>query len=329
MLHLRKWPIVSAQVTTVQEDIDPSQKPFKDLIDVDLLGEAAELEATHVLVGIDWGAVGTITCEDENHDSEEATKVKGALEAEVKKVKGLLDVGGSASTDFTDKSTGRKFTYYSKCDVFDKQGDLPTSFEGAVEQARKLPATLAGYNKGKGVPITFRLMPIKRLLKRLKVKSSEDIVFQALREDLVEKCVQVVDAATEQKQKLYDLKTELNANKDCIPDEVLTEVNQMYKTLSVGEKGFREDLQKVLKQARSSEVDVAEVEALVAKYEKEQVGGAVLQKYNTWREKIRKVWEIESCGISYMGRCGNLVYELAQEITYIVFVLNASNDCSE
>ena len=64
------------------------------------------------MVGIDWGAVGTITCEDENHDSEEATKVKGALEAEVKKVKGLLDVGGSASTDFTDKSTGRKFTYY-------------------------------------------------------------------------------------------------------------------------------------------------------------------------------------------------------------------------
>ena len=41
------------------------------------------------------------------------------------------------------------------------------------------------------------------------------------------------------------------------------------------------------------------------------------------------MWEIESCGISYMGRCGNLVYELAQEKTYIVFVLNASNDCSE
>ena len=89
MLHLRKWPIVSAQVTTVQEDIDPSQKPFRGLIDVDLLGEAAELGATHVLVGIDWGAVGTITCEDENHDREEAIKVKGALQAEVNKLKGL------------------------------------------------------------------------------------------------------------------------------------------------------------------------------------------------------------------------------------------------
>ena len=50
-------------------------------------------------------------------------------------------------------------------------------------------------------------MPIKRLLKRLKVQSSEDVVFQALRADLI-----------------------------------------------------REDLRKVLKQARSSEVDVAEVQ---------------------------------------------------------------------
>ena len=98
---MRKWQIVSAQVTTVQEDIDPSQKPFRDLIDVDLLGEAAELEATHVLVGIDWGAVGTITCEDENHDSEEATKVKGALQAELNKLKGQLNASGSASASRT------------------------------------------------------------------------------------------------------------------------------------------------------------------------------------------------------------------------------------
>ena len=62
------------------------------------------------------------------------------------------------------------------------------------------------------------------------------VVFQALREDLVEKCVQVVDAATEKKQEIYDVKTELDANKDCISEKVLTEVNQMYKTFSVGEK---------------------------------------------------------------------------------------------
>ena len=212
-------------MATVREEITPSQEPLRRLVDVDLLGQAASLGATHVLVGIDWGAMGTITCEDENLDNEEATTVKGALEAEVKKVKGLLDVGGSASADFTDqnKSTGRKFTYYSKCDVFDRQGDLPTSFEGAVEQVRKMPTTLAGYNKGKRVPITFRLLPIKRLLKRLKVKSSEDIIFQTLREDLVEKCVQVV---------------ELDANKDCIPDEVLTEAG--WQKLWEGTKGLRQ-----------------------------------------------------------------------------------------
>ena len=71
------------KVMTVREQITPSQKPFRSLVDVDLLGQAAALGATHVLVGIDWGAMGTITCEDENKDGEETTRVKGALKAEL------------------------------------------------------------------------------------------------------------------------------------------------------------------------------------------------------------------------------------------------------
>ena len=114
---------------TVREEITPSQKPFRSLVDMDLLGQAAALGATHVLVGIDWGAMGTITCEDENNGGEETTKVKGALEAELNKLKGVLDAKGSASADYADenKSTGRKFTCYSTCDIFDKNGE-PRSF---------------------------------------------------------------------------------------------------------------------------------------------------------------------------------------------------------
>ena len=46
-------------------------------------------------------------------------------------------------------------------------------------------------------------------------------------------------------------------------------------------------MRKVLKQARSSEVDVAEVEALVANYEKEQVKGVDLKKFDTGRRLVR------------------------------------------
>ena len=88
-------------MSTVREEITPSQKTLRGLVDVDLLGQAAELGATHVLVGIDWGAVGTITCEDENHDSAEATKMKGALQAELNKLKGQLNASGSASASRT------------------------------------------------------------------------------------------------------------------------------------------------------------------------------------------------------------------------------------
>ena len=319
----------------MREEVTPSQKPFRSMVDVNLLGQAASLGATHVLVGIEWGAMGTITCEDENNDGEEATKVKGALEAELKKLKGVLDLGGSTGAEYEDKSksTGRKFTYYSKCDVFDKDGNLPTAFEEAVEQAKKLPTILARYNKGKGVPITFSLMPIESLLKRFKVESSINVVFQSLREDSVRHCVQVVESATRLKQKIYDLKTQLNDNKDCIPDDVLTKVEELHNKFSVDETAFREDLQNVLKRARSNEGESSDVDTLVGKYEKEQISEAALQllQFETWKNKIHQVKEFKNCGITYVGRNGDMdndvVHTLNQDEN--AFVINASKDGSD
>ena len=263
-----------------------------------------------MLVGIDWGAMGTITCEDENKDGEETTRVKGALKAELNKLKGVLDIGTSNSAVYEDKnkSTGRKFTYYSKCDVFDKDDDLPTTFDGAIEQAKKLPSILASYNNGKGVPIMFTLMPVQSPLKMFKVESNINVVFQSLREDSIQDCVQVVESATELKQNIYDLRTELNGNKNCIPDYALKKVEEMYSKFSVGEKAFREDLQNVLKKARSNEAETSDVDTLIGKYEKEQISGADLQQFDTWKNKILQVRSLKDCGIIYMGRNGDLFW---------------------
>ena len=134
----------------MREEITPSQKPFRSLVDVELLGQAPSLGATHVLVGIDWGAMGTITCEDENSDGEETTKVKGALEAELNKLKGLLDAKGSASADFADKhkSTGRKFTYYSKCDMV----TFPSHSRELWSRPRSFPPLCRATTTGKESP---------------------------------------------------------------------------------------------------------------------------------------------------------------------------------
>ena len=323
----------------MREEVTPSQKPFRSMVDVNLLGQAASLGATHVLVGIEWGAMGTITCEDEKNDGEEATKVKGALEAELKKLKGVLDLGGSTGAEYDsyyedkNKSTGRKFTYYSKCDEFDKDGNLPTAFEEAVEQAKKLPTILARYNKGKGVPITFSLMPIESLLKRFKVESSINVVFHSLRENSVQRCVQVVESATRLRQECYDLKTQLNDNKDCIPDDVLTKVEELHNKFSVDETAFREDLQNVLKRARSNEGESSDVDTLVGKYEKEQISEAALQllQFETWKNKIHQVKELKNCGITYIGRNGDMDNEVVHNLNQDenAYVINASNDGSD
>ena len=64
---------------TKREEIYPSQKAFHEKINIDLLKESTSLGATHVLVGIDWGAMATITCEDQYTEEEDVKSVKSNL----------------------------------------------------------------------------------------------------------------------------------------------------------------------------------------------------------------------------------------------------------
>ena len=235
---------------TKKEEIFPRQKGFREKIDIDLLSKTS---ATHVLTGIEWGAMATITCEDQLSEGEDITKVKGGLQGELEKLK--VSVKGSVNVNYDDnsKSKERSFTYYSKSDVYDKQGDIPVSFEEAVQQAKKLPTYLQSFNGGKGVAVTFNLMPLKSLMKQLKVEASANTVYQALREDSVQQCVQIVDEAASMKQKLYDLKTDLSDNSECIPDDVMNEAKKLYDKFSVEEKKFKEDLRDALVKVRSKE----------------------------------------------------------------------------
>ena len=47
--------------------------------------------ATHVLTSVDWGATCTVTVEYESGNLEVKEQVEGALSAEVKALKGILD----------------------------------------------------------------------------------------------------------------------------------------------------------------------------------------------------------------------------------------------
>ena len=84
------------KLRTVNEDVMIRQN--KNTIDMDVLSQQSD--ATHVVVAIDWGAMCSVTCEHDNIDNEDATKVKGALTVEVEKLQFLTDTQASVKASY-------------------------------------------------------------------------------------------------------------------------------------------------------------------------------------------------------------------------------------
>ena len=166
-------------MTTMNEEV--MLKQLKKKIDFDALETD---EATHVLTGIDWGAACTVTAEYEFYDSEEKKEIEGGLEAEMNKLKAAVDVGGHAKVKYNDGTLEKeeKFRFYSKCDVGNKKDDLPTTFEEAVKQAKKLPSLIKGTNSGKGVPQKFYLTPLEVVKKWFRLESKINVTYTSINE---------------------------------------------------------------------------------------------------------------------------------------------------
>ena len=121
------------KINTINEEVYLRQ--LKNLVDFDGLETST---ATHVLTSIDWGAVCTVTAEYSFCDTDEKKKVEGALRAEMNKLKGSVDISGSAEVHYDDKNLkkGEQFKFYSKCDVGGGGNDLPVNFQEAVNMAK-------------------------------------------------------------------------------------------------------------------------------------------------------------------------------------------------
>ena len=67
---------------------------LKHLLNLDYLQDNKDLNATHVVTQISWGASCSVTCEYMNTGQNNITDVHGSLIAAINKIKCVLDVGG-------------------------------------------------------------------------------------------------------------------------------------------------------------------------------------------------------------------------------------------
>uniref|UniRef100_A0AC34FZF4 Uncharacterized protein n=1 Tax=Panagrolaimus sp. ES5 TaxID=591445 RepID=A0AC34FZF4_9BILA len=114
--------------------------------------------ATHVVVGIQWGAVATATLTYASNELTDKKNIDAALEVKLKCIKTAAAGSGTYVDDSSVASRNFSLDFYM--DALPSGDKLPQTVEESIEFMRKLPDLIKTANNGRGTPIFYELLPL-------------------------------------------------------------------------------------------------------------------------------------------------------------------------
>ncbi|CAG7711416.1 unnamed protein product, partial [Allacma fusca] len=251
-------------ICTKIEELSIFNDALKECIELDALQQ----EATHVVVGISWGANLMVTAEYSNEENEDTKEISGALQAKLNVI--AVQISGKGDVDYGKggSSKVKEFSLNIYGDVL-PEGDLPQTIEGAVELMKKLPVLVQKSNDGKGKPLHYVLLPVDVLKSHFKIHREADTIVKRLNEDAILRVVHLFDDINEAKQQLNDLYTDVTKHDFCVLDSTRKSVEDLKSKADISEANIRSQLSHLLVEIRSGRAAPMELEDLRQKYEED------------------------------------------------------------
>ncbi len=150
------------------EHLDDTKISYHEVLEED--------NATHVVVGVQYGGNVFVEFVQEVTEEECSKRVQGEMKAAVEKLKGVVSSRGNVNANSTTQSTQK--TEKIKCQIysdFPTDDQYPSTYEEAVEFCKRLPS-LTGSEKI-GVPVVLHLCPLDSLgtLQKKRRKTRKEI----------------------------------------------------------------------------------------------------------------------------------------------------------
>ena len=138
--------------------------------------------ATHVVVGVEWGATVAICLDHSDRDVPSEQTVDVNLQQQLQMLISSLKSGARPNPQVVSDISG---TYTIRC--FSNglpHGNQPSSLEDAIALMSDLPRLIQSVNNGKGAPVSFVLVPLSSLTERtmsLPSRVEQSVFTQALK----------------------------------------------------------------------------------------------------------------------------------------------------
>lgn len=220
-------------------------------------------------------------------------------------IKGLVKSIGQAHTEgsFAYKKTKNdiesSFEFKINADI--AVGTIPTTYKGVCEFVENMPQAMKTANEGKGVPLSYNLMPLAELAKAHKPQIDLQRLVYTIDEDCVASWVEYFEKLALYKQKISDYIDLLSLNKHCVPFEHMEKARKVASNLNKAEKLSKRRFRECLQAVRSGEENMQALQKLLIEEDEEtsmpSTGLSITSQYLT---KIKQSRDWQRYGARYI-----------------------------
>lgn len=225
-------------VKTEYERINLSGVDERKFIDLDIL---RIIDATHVVIGIQWGGNVFVSVEDTNSENRDEQLVQGSLGGQLNILMNSISLNGNVSLGSEEISEYGKFSFELYGDILTEE--TPTTLVDAVKLMKLSSSKLTEGNSGKGKPMSYSLLPIDIFRQLLTVEAEVNAILNSIDSVTIHSCVRFFEELEVVERKIGDLELNRKIFEKYIVkeklDSILSVVNEyhLYKTTLTHELG--------------------------------------------------------------------------------------------
>jgi len=238
--------------TVMEENLEVRSKEVADFLTLDNIQAGF---ATHVVVGITWGAHSIVAASVQllQGDNERRTDVTAKLKARLAQLKlRVSGTGANSKKDCDLEIPGYNIEIHVDSDMLPDRGMMPTTFEGAHKFLKKIPQYISHGDGGNGKPVTYALLPLQLLaFLRGKDITAANTPLVQLSGDTIEKFITRFVEFSAIQLALSDHLKRVDQHQDCVSGEHAKEMAGLEKTVNGRKETLRSRFAMTLKDARA------------------------------------------------------------------------------
>ncbi|PAV80274.1 hypothetical protein WR25_02738 [Diploscapter pachys] len=265
------------------------------------------LNATHVVVAIQWGAIVLATLKCTNVKNEDKKELSAGLEGKLSALEIATSDEAKADLAWRNTKLSENYHYHFEfyIDSLLKGEKVPQNIEEAKSFMSKLPGLIEESDSGKGVPIWYELLPISSFKHCLGSVDSINRISRSIENDVLEDVVRIYEEMDQNLRDLRDLKDDLHEFSFCTTSNESQSIDNDLTMIQKSQMKMKKQLGETIVNIRSGKSDITKLNEVIEDYSESKIKRSCIEeiilRYRPVCDKIKYVKHLQENGVHYIG----------------------------